>query len=400
MTEKTAIRIVIVDDQAIVRSGLGAFLMSYDDFELLGEATNGEEAIQLCDLVAPHVVLMDLTMPVLDGISATALIRQRWPNIKVIMISSHSEIDLVKAALEAGAGSYLLKDVSAHELSNAIRQVFNDGPVISPVPLEPEKPPDASNRPPLTGISLVQEVATAGQIQAELLPLEPPRLPGWDICARLEPARVASGDFYDFIPLANNNWGILIADVSDKGIGAALFMALCSTLIRTYAIEYATVPALALSHVNERLLSDSRSEMYVTVFYGVLEPDTGRLRYVNAGHNPPILVSSNKGRPSLSQLSATGMALGVLEDATWKQKVIRFSQDDLLLLYTDGITESQNLAGEFYGEDRLLDLLRRRRGHAAKDVQMAVAKDFQYFTRGIPQQDDYALMVVRRRGED
>ena len=267
MTKNEAIRIAIVDDQAVVRSGLGAFLMAFNDLELIGEATNGEEALQLCELVKPDVVLMDLVMPVLDGISATALIRSHWPDIKVIMISDHRDPDLIQSALEAGAGGYLLKDVSAADLGKSIHQVYKDGPFVAPIPLEVQEPVEAPARTSLSGISLVQEVATAGQIQAELLPLEPPRLKGWDISARLEPARVASGDFFDFIPLANNNWGIVIADVSDKGIGAALFMALCSTLIRTYAIEYATVPALALSHVNERILSDSRIGMFVTVFY-------------------------------------------------------------------------------------------------------------------------------------
>ena len=122
------------------------------------------------------------------------------------------------------------------------------------------------------------------------------------------------------------------------------------------------------------------------------------MRFVNAGHNPPLLVGSNKGRTTISQLMPTGMALGVTEDATWKQKLVQFSKDDLLFLYTDGITEAQNQAGAYYGKNRLVDLLRRRRGASAGDMQMAVTNDFQSFLRGIPQQDDYALMVVRRRG--
>ncbi len=400
MTEQARIRIIIVDDQAIVRSGLGAFLRTEKDFELVGEAKDGEEALQLCELVEPDVILMDLVMPVLDGISATAMIKQRWQKTKILMVSSHSERELIQSALEAGVSGYLLKDVSEEELAKAIRQVITNTPVISPLPQEKDPDNKLKEMAGLTGLSLAQEVATAGQIQAELLPLNPPRLKGWDISATLEPARLASGDFFDFIPLSNNNWGIVIADVSDKGIGAALFMALCSTLIRTYAIEYATVPALALSHVNERILSDSRSEMFVTVFYGVLEPDTGRLRYVNAGHNPPILIGNKKGRATISQLTPTGMVLGVTEDATWKQKVARFYPDDLLLLYTDGITEAQNQGGEFYGEQRLIDFLRNRRSLATRDVQTGLLADLQRFTRGVPQHDDIALMVIRRRGEN
>jgi len=178
-----------------------------------------------------------------------------------------------------------------------------------------------------------------------------------------------------------------------------IFMALCSTLIRTYAIEYATVPALALNHVNERILSDSRSEMFVTVFYGVLEPDTGRLRYVNAGHNPPFMISRHKGRPTVKQLSPTGMALGVTEDTIWKQKVIQFNPDDLLLLYTDGITEAQNQSGQFYDKSRLLEYLRNRVSLSARDVQVGLLSSLQKFTHGLPQHDDIALMVIHRKKE-
>jgi serine phosphatase RsbU (regulator of sigma subunit)/CheY-like chemotaxis protein len=244
--------------------------------------------------------------------------------------------------------------------------------------------------------NLVEELAMAGRIQAEILPARAPQVRGWDFAARLVPALETSGDFYDFIRLPNNNLGIVIADVSDKGMGAALFMALSSTLVRTYASQYATLPSFALGMANERILLDTRSGMFVTAFYGVLETDTGRMRFVNAGHNPPYMFSTQKNK-TLDWLRATGMALGVMEDATWSQKVVKFSPGDVLLLYTDGITDAQDAQGNYYGEKRLQDVVRSRRDCSATSILDAVLDDLQRFTGGMPQQDDITLVVVSRQ---
>jgi serine phosphatase RsbU (regulator of sigma subunit) len=243
--------------------------------------------------------------------------------------------------------------------------------------------------------TVTQELVSAGKIQAGILPERLPKLNGWELTAFLEPARETSGDFYDVIPLANGNLGIVIADVTDKGIGAALIMALTSTLIRTYATQYPTLPAFAMSAVNRRILSDTRGNMFVTAFYGVLEPKIGRLRYVNAGHNPPFLISSQKGKP-VDKLHGTGMALGVLESAVWNQKIVRFAPGDFLLLYTDGITEARNRHGEYFGEDRLLRTIRFKLGSSAEEIRESVLDEVRGFLGDEPRQDDIALMVLAR----
>lgn len=534
MESEKPVRVIIADDQPVVRSGLSTFLRSYSDVLLVGEAEDGEEAVQLVELTQPDLVLMDVEMPHMDGIAATRLIRARWPQIQVLMLTGLKEHDRIQAALQAGAQGFCFKDINADELHNAILKVRHgqrewtpaaaraleqaehlhilaaelqrsgiepgdlpallqehlpavfpechlivrifpnreylwhpsghastvpdqawawlqlatqpqtfapgdqypwggqhneeSGLILAPIPgpdhrpiggvsiVQFSDPLDLANLLPVVrslceGISTVvsrslmaqtparsdnQELVSAGQIQANILPDEAPSIPGWDLSARLESARETSGDFFDFIRLPNGQWGLVIADVTDKGMGAALFMALSSTLIRTYAIQYPTLPAFALGAVNRRILSDTRGSMFVTAFYAVLDPNTGRIRYVNAGHNPPYLVSGNRGKP-VDRLRGTGMALGVDEEAIWQQKVIRMVPGDVLLMYTDGVTEAQNPQGEYFGEQRMLDIVRARMGCPAREIQDAVLTAVREFTGGVGSSDDITLMVVARK---
>jgi sigma-B regulation protein RsbU (phosphoserine phosphatase) len=243
---------------------------------------------------------------------------------------------------------------------------------------------------------MTRELVMAGKIQADILPEEPPIIRGWDIAGKLAPARETSGDFYDFIPLAPRKWGIVIADVSDKGMGAALLMALTSTLFRTFAMRYPTLPAVTLSTISERILSDTRGGMFVTSFLGVLEPHTGRLVFANAGHPPGYLVSLHRGKETIERLRPTGMALGVDESARWRQREVRLVPGDFLVLYTDGITEAQNSSGAFFGEDRVLEAALSKAGSSAQVIQDAILAEVHRFTGNLPRQDDVALIVLRR----
>jgi hypothetical protein len=191
---------------------------------------------------------------------------------------------------------------------------------------------------------MTQELAFAWQIQASFLPDTLPQIEGWQLAATLKPCQETSGDFYDVIPLPNGSLALLVADVADKGMGAALFMALTRTLIRTYAVEHPTRPDLVLDAVNQRILADAHNTMFVTVFYGILDPATGRLVYANAGHNPPYLLKPQnssklsslpkpqslpkpKDTPEPQGLRNTGMPLGILEEAAPIQTI----QDSILM---------------------------------------------------------------------
>jgi len=243
-----------------------------------------------------------------------------------------------------------------------------------------------------------QEMAVAGKIQASFLPDSIPTIPGWQLSVTLEPARSTSGDFYDFVPLPDGKFGILIADVADKGMGAALYMAASRTLIRTYAAEYDTQPELALGAANRRIMADTRADLFVSVFYGILDSTAGTLTYCNAGHNPPYLVSAQNDI-EIQRLTRTGIVLGVLEDAAWEQKTIHLHPGDSLVLYTDGVTDAENGQGDFFGEPRLADTVLHHRERSTQEMQDALMSEIHKFVGDAPQFDDITLMILKRDNE-
>ncbi len=392
------VRIVMVDVQTVPHRGLEQLLAASDAVHLVGQASDKEEAIDLVRLVEPEVVLVNLDAPELDGITVIRQVCLRWPHITVLVLATFAQEDLLRSALEAGAVGYIPHDAAPGAFAGTILHLLDNRQAsadqTTPMATQVESHPQLEL--PIAFAHFPGELAEAARIQFSILPAHTPDLPGWDLAVRLHPAHETSGDFYDFIPLDHGKLGLLVADVSDKGLGAALFMALSSTLFRNYISRYSTMPALTMSQVNERILSDTRGSSFVTAFLGVLEPTTGRLRYVNAGHNPPFMLSTQKGK-TVDRLRTTGMALGILNETNWQQKMVKFIPGDLLLIYTDGITEAQNNRGTFYGEQRLLDMARSLAGKPAREIQDAILADTFDFVGDAPMQDDIILMVLARK---
>jgi serine phosphatase RsbU (regulator of sigma subunit) len=240
-----------------------------------------------------------------------------------------------------------------------------------------------------------QELVLAGRMQASLLPSALPDVPGWQLAATLKPARETSGDFYDLIPLAAGRLGLVIADVTDKGMGAALYMALCRTLIRTYAADHPEQPELVLQAANQRILAETGAELFVTVFYGVLDPKSGTLTYCNAGHHPPYLLSAQADEGSRT-LPGRGIALGIVEDTGWGHTTIQIPPGSLLLLYTDGVVDALDPQKQPFGSERLLEAVQANQGRPARALQDDLLGRLQRFIGDAPQFDDITLMVIAR----
>ncbi|MDQ0317548.1 PP2C family protein-serine/threonine phosphatase [Amorphus orientalis] len=244
---------------------------------------------------------------------------------------------------------------------------------------------------------LEQELEIARELQQSFLPHPLPPHPSFQIHGVMKTAKEVGGDFYDYFMIDERRLGIAVADVSGKGVPAALFMAITRTLVKATAL-FTTSPAAAMSQVNDFMAEDNEQMMFVTLFYGVLDLQTGDFTYCNAGHNPPYLVSPDSG--SATALERTNdPALAVLEGHDYRERSITFQAGDTLFLFTDGVTEAFDIDGNAYGEERLETLLdETANGSSVDALGPAVLDAIHAFERGADQADDITCLTFRYFG--
>jgi serine phosphatase RsbU (regulator of sigma subunit) len=241
---------------------------------------------------------------------------------------------------------------------------------------------------------MTKDLKKARQVQESLLPESIPVLPGWGLAVVLKPAGETSGDFYDFVALPDGKMGITIADVTDKGTSAALYMALSRSLWRAFAVVYPDKPEQTMEMTNRRILADTHGGLFITLFYAILDPHTGDFCYCSAGHHPAYLVRSTDG--SIEELARTGIPLGVLEETTWSQQKIYIEQGDTLVLYTDGMTDALNDKDQFFSQERLQEAVRRHYGKPVKQMHESLLAEVLDWIGQAQQYDDITLMVITR----
>ncbi len=236
------------------------------------------------------------------------------------------------------------------------------------------------------------ELRIAHDIQMSFLPEHLPEVPGVDLAALALPAKEVGGDFYDAIPLPGNRTALVIADVSGKGVPAALFMALSRTVMRANTLVPRSARE-AVSEANALIAADAKSGMFVTLFYAVVDPAGKTLTYVNAGHNPPLLFRSGSDSPM--PLKGTGIILGVMPEADYREETVALESGDLLVCYTDGVTEAINADEEQFGERRLIEVVMGCRGLSPGEIVDRILDAVTQFSGDEPQFDDQTLIVLR-----
>jgi sigma-B regulation protein RsbU (phosphoserine phosphatase) len=242
---------------------------------------------------------------------------------------------------------------------------------------------------------LEQELRVARQVQANLIPRQTPHIPGWEFAARWQSALEVSGDFYDFIVREDAPLGIVIGDVADKGMAAALFMTLTRTNVRaSVGMEYS--PFESIRRANALVCADATDGMFVTLCYAQLDPQRAELTYVNAGHPAPLHFRAALGE--LSELAGHSIPLGIDDTVPYSQESVLLDTDDIVVFYTDGVTDALNSDGEEFGKARLLHVVRDQCLRSGDKVHLAIDRALSDFMGGTPAADDATFVVLRRRG--
>ncbi len=358
------------------------------EFEFLF-AHNGLEALKCLDENSDiTLILSDINMPEMDGLTLlTKLIERNNPLLETVIVSAYGDMDNIRTAMNRGAFDFVTKPIDFNDLDITINKTLEQIEKLKTALVEHDQL-----------VSIQQDLNIARKIQQSILPKVFPPFPerkDFDIFAYMNAAKDVGGDFYDFFLIDNDRLGLVIADVSGKGISAALFMAVSRTMLKSTALK--GMPASqCVSYANKLISEESVDCMFVTTFYGILNTKTGELDYVNAGHNPPFIVSENG---TVKKVEMTGgMALGVMENFEFKSKQILLNAGDSLFLYTDGVNEAMDINGNQLTEKRLEDTLAKCRNASVEETCRHVTDEIDRFVADAEQSDDITILSVKYNG--
>lgn len=365
------LRLLIVDDEPLIRSGIRHDLSAMKSVEVAGECGSVAEAVDAIRANQFDLVLLDVQMGDGTGFDVIREVgAERMPS--VVFVTAYDRYAL--RAFEVNAADYLLKPFDDVRLRESIERVR-----------------ERLSRP---GSGRAQaEMQAAGAVQSHLFPRRSSRAGGVEYAGRCAPASNLSGDYYDFFDLGPGRLGIAIADVSGKGVPAALLMANLQGCFRTHIQSGSREPVAMLESINRLLYESTSPENFATAFFGEYDLAEHRLRYVNCGHLPPLLVRA--GGESAERLDPTGTVLGAFPQWSSGEAVTRLAAGDLLFLYTDGVTEAEAADGEEFGDARLGAVLKDAGEASAEGIIEKVMGAIQRFSSGI-QHDDITAVALKR----
>ena len=384
-------RILVVDDNEDNRYTLTLYL-ELEGYTNLDVAHDGEQAIARLETEIFDLVLLDVMMPKVDGYQVLTWLRgqPRLRDLPIIMISALNEMNSVVRCIELGAVDYLLKPFNPVLLKARLGATLEKKLLRDQIDAHLAR--------------LESELDAARKLQIGMVPRTfPPPTAQWpiDLFAMMEPAREVGGDLYDFFPTADGRLCFLVGDVSGKGMPAALFMARTKSLIRI-ATELMRAPdggpagaSDIIGRVNRELSENNPDLMFVTMFFALLAPDTGETEFCSAGHNPPYRLKGGELEP-VEQ--GKGVILGVRRDAAHPSGRLSLAAGEAIFLFTDGVTEAMNPAGELFSEERLEAVLRGVSGRTSAEIVAAVTAGLRDFVGAAQPSDDVTMLVLRRTG--
>ncbi|TDJ06318.1 MAG: response regulator [Deltaproteobacteria bacterium] len=348
-------------------------------------AHNGVEALAKLADNNVDIVLTDLNMPEMDGLTLISKLREQYPNTKSVIISAYGDMVNIRKALNHGAFDFLTKPIDFEDLEITISKTIVEVLALKQAELDREK------------LSIIErELDIAFQIQSSMVPRNFPAFPDrdeFDIFAKMYPAKHVGGDFFDFFLIDDYHLYFVIGDVSGKGVPAALFMAMSRTLIKAIALK-GVPPDICLDDVNKILNLDNESSMFVTVFAGVLNTFTGEVKYCNAGHNPPYLIKKDGCVEELESTNSIALAI-TAEENLFSSKSIMLHPGDAIFLYTDGVTEATDSENILFSDDRLHNFLKTVSESSPTDIVNNVIEQVNAYSSDVMQADDITAMCFK-----
>ena len=346
-------------------------------------ARNGVEALEQLERDdGIDMVLSDINMPQMDGLTLLEQIPEVDPNLRSVIISAYGDMKNIRAAMNRGAFDFVTKPLDFEDLQVTIERTLRNA---------------ANWREALSSrdklVALQNELDVASKMQQSILPSHFPEGDDYQVFGNMEPARNVGGDFFDVVRLENGRVGLAIADVSDKGVPAALFMMSSRTLLKGAAIGR-SAPSEVLREVNDLLHQDNEAEMFVTLFYATYDSESGAFTYANGGHNSPLIVRAD-GSSALLPLT-DGIALGLRPGILYLQETITLLPGDTVVLYTDGVIEAINGQGEQFGIERLREVFVAARPKDSQGVVTEILNAVNVFAGDTPQFDDITCLTLRR----
>ncbi|MBR3078784.1 MAG: SpoIIE family protein phosphatase [Prevotella sp.] len=352
-------------------------------------AHNGLEALTtLLKVKDIDIILSDINMPEMDGLTLLTKVNEMQnPALKCIMVSAYGDMGNIRQAMNNGAFDFATKPIDLDDLSVTIEKAIEQ--------IEYIKKSQAEH----TQLeSLKTDLAVASEIQHAILPRIFPPFPEnereVDLAALMRAAKDVGGDFYDFFRIDKEHIGLVMADVSGKGIPAAIFMAVSRTLIRAIGLQGFS-PEVCITKANDLLCCESAESMFVTVFYAIYNIYTGELEYCNGGHNSPFILRAD-GRLEQMPMS-TNCLVGVIEGCSYTKEKMKINVGDTLLMYTDGVNEAFNVNLEEYGEARMEKILSALNGKTCREIIDGQLEDVKRFAEGAEQSDDITIMALKRK---
>lgn len=385
------LKLMVVDDEpdleTLIRQRFRRQIRD-ESFEFVF-AHNGLEALaRLIEHPDIGIILTDINMPEMDGLTLLSKIAElNNPALKTVVVSAYGDMENIRTAMNRGAFDFITKPIDFGDLEITINKTLQQLTILKQSLEEHDQL-----------IALKQDLNTAKIIQQAILPKVFPPYPNrkdFDVFGSMTAAKDIGGDFFDFFMIDDKNFGFVIGDVSGKGIPAAIFMAVSRTLLRATALKGLS-PNECLVHVNNLLCSESVSSMFVTVFYGILNTETGLVTYANGGHNPPYLIKVD-GVVELIPMTG-GIALGVMEEMPYNFKSFTLNPGETVFLFTDGVTEAMDSKEDLFSEERLIERLSNSNSKTISDITKDVIDSVFEYSKDVPQSDDITVLTFRYFG--